>query len=152
MARWTLHPKLGAILQVRLDQGRWRGMQDGTDGGLTDTLPAPLTVWALVDTGAALTCIRGDVAAKLHLVDAGTLPIYTVGAHLDQEARLRQTTKRHARLHIEGVGAFEVEAAEVAEFKGVHDVDIVVLIGRDVLSRCVLTVDGPAGSFALTRP
>lgn len=152
MARWSLHPKLGAILQVRLDQGRWRGMSEGTDGGITDTLPQPQTVWALIDTGAALTCIRGDVAARLHLVDAGTLQIYTVGAHLDQQARMRTTTKRHARLQIEGVGAFDVEAAEVAEFKGVHDVDIVVLIGRDVLSRCVLIVDGPAGSFSLSRP
>ncbi|TNE86175.1 MAG: hypothetical protein EP330_23100 [Deltaproteobacteria bacterium] len=153
MPRWTLHPKLGAILQVRVDQGHWAlGMQSGTDGGLTDTLPQPLTVWGLIDTGAALTCVRGDVAERLRLVSAGTLQIYNVGAHLDQDARVRTTTKRHARLQIEGLGTFEVEAAEVSEFKGVGDVDIVVLIGRDVLSKCVLTVDGPAGAFSLRRP
>lgn len=151
MTRWSLHPKLGAILQVRLDQGQWRGMQDSVDAGMTSTMPDPIVVWALVDTGAALTCVRGDIAAQLQLASAGTLRIFNVGAHLDQDSRERTTTKRHVRVHIEGLGAFDVEAAEVSHFAGVDDVDIVVLLGRDVLGHCVLTVDGPAGSFSLKR-
>ena len=151
MRRWSLDPRLGAILQLTVDQGHWRTLQDGVDGGLTQTLPDPRTVWALVDTGAAITCVRGDLAESLGLVHAGDVRIVNVGAHLDQGARERWTSKRHMRLTIEGVGAFEVQAAEVSRFVDIGDVDIEVLLGRDILSQCVLKIDGPAGAFSLHR-
>ena len=47
--------------------------------------------------------------------------------------------------------AFEVQAAEVSRFVDTGDVDIEVLLGRDILSQCVLKIDGPAGAFSLHR-
>jgi predicted aspartyl protease len=104
-------------------------------GGLEEHDPAAM-LRMLVDTGADCTLIPVSVARSLRLPVVDRLQIEGVGG-------AAQTATIHAaRVH---VGGFRM-LARVAAFGDE------ALLGRDVLNRLVLNVDGPALTITTTAP
>ena len=110
-------------------------------------IPTPQVVQALVDTGASITCIDPSVMTALDLDPKGTVDILTPssgggGAKLDQYdvGIVIIATQDEPRLQIGTVGA----VASDLTAQGIG-----ALIGRDVLSMCILHYDGSIGQFSL---
>lgn len=108
-------------------------------------IPAPVSGLALIDTGASRSCV--DVQA-IESLGVSPIGVTTIGS-----ARgLGQHNLYPAKFRFPGV-ALETEFSSVVgvDLKGqsTGGQDIVVLVGRDVLSHCVLIYNGPGGFFTL---
>ncbi len=98
---------------------------------------------ALIDTGAMTTCVDAEAAKQVGLAIVGSGYINSA-THADQEVPIFAGS-----LHIEGASM----AAEFTQAFGANlaaHQGIVALIGRDLLSRCVLVYNGPDDSFSLS--
>ena len=108
--------------------------------GLTPS--APVTGFALIDTGASSTCFDRGAAerAGLAVVDSGPM---TSATHENEIVPIYA-----GRLTIQGisqnVNAFRAFGANL------RPQGLVALIGRDLLASCVLIYNGPDGSFSLS--
>lgn len=103
-------------------------------------LPTPETGWALIDTGASNTCIDEQAAKKLGL------PVIDVGTILSATHQKVPCNSYPVLIHTPIVdlnNARTIGAALAAQ-------GLLVLIGRDVLSRCNLFYNGPMGQFTLS--
>ena len=110
--------------------------------GKGEEVPAPVVGYALVDTGASSTCFDKNAADKagLPIVDSGpmhsathaneTVPIYA-GSLTIQGANINLLAHR----------AYGVNLAAQ---------DLIALIGRDVLSKCILVYNGSDSSFSIS--
>lgn len=118
-------------------------------------VPQPLSVVALLDTGAERTCVDPSVVTRLNLpiTNSGFAAAPGVGVgpaifggssfSFSYEAGLvilHPVTKPPSNLVVHEL---EVDALPLAQF------GIEAVIGRDVLSSCVLGYNGPAGSATL---
>lgn len=107
-----------------------------------DTPPAPEELNALVDTGASITAIRVDVAARLGLPPTGSVGLAGVGG-------TSQQTLFGSRIYFPDSGlTFDAVplVGSPQQFPGFD-----VLIGRNLMCSMVLTYDGPRGRFSLTK-
>lgn len=107
-----------------------------------ETIPQPVSGFALIDTGASITCIDQGAAdrAGLAVVDSGPItsatheaeivPIYA--GKLDIAGLVTNLTTHRA------YGA------------NLASQGLIALIGRDALKRCVLVYNGLDGSFSLS--
>jgi len=105
-------------------------------------LPQPVIGDALLDTGASVTCVDKVAAnrANLAMVDSGPI---TSATH-DREV----VPIFAGRIEVPGPAlSFESHTAYGANLA---PQGLVALIGRDVLSNCVLIYNGPDGSFTLS--
>jgi hypothetical protein len=139
----------------------------GTDGcvvrvriGLTDDevhsrrmakqpIPQPILLDAILDTGADLSCVDPAALRPFALPTSGLMPTYSPG--LGGLALSSQYTVNFAILDPSGAAGTELILADWI----VTELDLSLLghqalIGRDVLSRCVFTFNGPANTFSLT--
>jgi hypothetical protein len=113
-------------------------------------VPQPLTLTALIDTGAEITCVDPRVARRLQLTP------YTSYAPLNAPGLFGLTLSDTyevglAVLHPSGDRADHliVEWLEVAEVPlGIFRID--VLLGRDVLALCDFNYLGRSGTFVLS--
>lgn len=117
---------------------RWRQRQ---------VIPPPVEVWALLDTGAECTCVTPGVAARLSLPVARFRMANAPGLAGLTGALVRDAS--FTIVHPAG-GRHDLVLPELE----VTELDLAALgydalVGRDVLARCVLTYNGPAGSFTL---
>jgi hypothetical protein len=118
-------------------------------------IPPPVSVVALIDTGAERTCVDPAVISRLALprrspgfsgapgVAVGPAIFGGASFGFSYEAGLvilHPVTKPPSNLVIHEI---EVEELPLAAF------GIEAVIGRDVLAACVLVYDGPAGSVTL---
>ncbi len=135
----------GALVRIRIGpnrQDRHRRRRLG------QPIPTALEILALIDTGAEATCIDRAISNRL-----GFLP------------------KQYGSTNAPGLGGLafsafvEVEfqiphpTAPLSQYLVIEDLDVVELdiqnlgceaiLGRDVLSYCVLIYDGVAGSYSL---
>lgn len=110
-------------------------------------VPGPQLVRALVDTGASCTCVD-----PTHLEALGLSPTGTVQVHTPTPVEAPSQSYQY------DVGMFIMaDATEpplvldtlpvVASSLGQQGID--ALIGRDILSRCVLVYNGKIGQFTL---
>ena len=112
------------------------------------TVPNPVPVRALIDTGASHTCVDPTVLQPLNLTPTGSVGVNTpttgtVAATRDQyDVMLLIIHPRQLAPLIRP--AMPVICTELFASQGIH-----VLLGRDVLQECLLTVDGTTGSFIL---
>jgi hypothetical protein len=118
-------------------------------------IPPPVPVAAVIDTGAERTCVDPAVVARLNLparssgfsaapgVSVGPAVFGGASFGFSYEAGLvilHPVTNPPSNLVIPEL---EVDELPLAAF------GIEAVIGRDVLARCVLVYDGPAGSVTL---
>lgn len=111
------------------------------------TIPDPIPIRALLDTGASGTCIDPAVLTALGLTPTGMIAVntpttgnqphqafqYDVGLLIPAPAGLPLVRPSLA-----------VVASELLQRQGFH-----ALIGRDILHGCILTYNGSAGLFML---
>lgn len=130
---------MGPVTQVRISAPPTITQTILAKGGV---LPPPVDGIALIDTGAAGTCIDADVATKLSLPVTGSGSI-TSATHAAIPCNLHP-------IQVEVVGwpvKFHTNRAMGTSLKA-HG--IIALIGRDVLRNCILIYNGAAGTFSLS--
>jgi hypothetical protein len=99
----------------------------------------------LIDTGATRSCVDSKVIASLGVKPIGVAVTGTAGGPVQQY-------RYPARFRFPGEG-LEIEFSSVIGVnlagQSIGGRDIIVLLGRDVLSRCILIYNGPGGFFTL---
>lgn len=110
-------------------------------------VPNPVIVQGLVDTGASVTSIDAAIPQQLGLIRRGTVPILTPSTGPDPVETdtydVSLTIAAGANEAAYRIPNLSVCAQELA-FQGFQ-----VLIGRDVLSRCLLVYNGTMGLYTL---
>jgi predicted aspartyl protease len=103
------------------------------------TVPAPISGWALVDTGASDTCIDGGHAQQMGLpvIDVVNL---TSATHVN-------TLQNVYPIRIEFAGVPIAIDAPRAIAANLTAQGLLLLIGRDVLQHCTFIYNGLAGSI-----
>ena len=112
-------------------------------------VPQAQQISALVDTGASGTCIEPSVLRALGVSPTGMVPINTPSTgntphtayQYDVSILVPGASNAHPPLIVENLPVIE---AQLIHAQGFH-----ALIGRDVLSQCLLNYDGQAGFFTL---
>lgn len=110
-------------------------------------LPIPPSVsgFALIDTGATRSCIDVQAISTLEVSSIGITTTMTAAGPAQQNLY-------PARFRFPGEG-LEIEFSSVVgvDLRGqsVGDQPLIALIGRDVLSRCILIYNGLGGFFTL---
>lgn len=138
-----IDPRHGATLFVRVMQS-----EDYVAALKQSGRPfaVPVSVPAILDTGASGSAIDREIVAQLSLPQLGSVEIHTPSTGTNVEFR----DLHDATVVIGGgdpdplvvtTGLIECEFASRGFF---------ALIGRDILSRCVLEFNGPAGTFTLS--
>ncbi len=133
----------GALLNVQLDIGtfyREALISLGTPA------PQPFVAQGLVDTGASSTCINPEVIRALGISPKGTTSIVTPSTGNDSmtvneyDVNLSiYSTLSEPPCRIQNLSVME---STLFARQGFH-----VLIGRDVLARCLLIYDGRMGNY-----
>jgi len=118
--------------------------QDRRAAGLP--VPGALAVAALLDTGASRSVLALSVVAQLGLIAMGETDLFTASTG-DVPVALGVFAVDLA-LAGDRTGPIAVDL-EVAGSDALGGVQVQMLLGRDVLDRCLLAYDGPNRRFAL---
>lgn len=129
----------GPIIEVSV------GIEQSAGAGFAaerQELPSPRTGWALIDTGASITCVDDKAARELSLpvIDVAKVTSAT-HTEIDQNVYPIQITIVGSALQ------FNVARAMGA---ALEPLGIIAWIGRDVLSLCTLSYSGPTGQITLS--
>lgn len=138
-----LDPRHGAMLPIRVMQSD-QYVEALKKAGLP--FASPTTILAILDTGASGSAIDKDIVNQLSLQYRGYAEIHTpsTGPNVDYRGVYDATVVIGEGLSPPLVATLPLIECEFAS-RGFY-----ALIGRDILNRCVLTFDGPAGSFHLS--
>lgn len=108
-------------------------------------LPNLQRVGALIDTGASMTSVDPSIIKALGIPPTGTTSVLTPSTgntpHECFQYDVGILLFHHQILPITTIAVIEAELLESQGFA--------VLMGRDVLSRCLFTYNGASGEFAL---
>lgn len=134
-------PVVNALVQV--SEGRKAALE--AQGA---AVPAPRTIRALVDTGASFTSVEPKVLEALELTPTGTIDFVTPST--GQEVVTTDTYDLDLVIYKSqnepplSMPNLRVAACELFLKQGIH-----ALIGRDVLTRCILIYNGEHSVFTL---
>jgi predicted aspartyl protease len=104
-------------------------------------IPPPVTGDALIDTGASITAVDLAVLQQLGIQPVGTANVYTPqGSDVQELFPVRLTLS----------GTAIVMRLKAVLGSQLRNQNIMALIGRNVLSSCVLVYNGPFGNFSLS--
>ena len=109
-------------------------------------VPPPIHIRGLVDTGASCTSVDPSILKTLGVVSTGTVPVHTPSTKCGHPHVANQFDVCFVLNHpmiARNFTALPVIESDL-EHQGIH-----ALIGRDILSFCLLTYDGQAGMFCL---
>jgi hypothetical protein len=104
--------------------------------------PLPELAQALIDTGAKVSCIDARIARVLDLRTTGTARMWTAGAIVTRAVYDIEISFTSPRV-------FRVPKIIRAMDADLWTYGIQLLIGRDVLTYCRFTYNGPSGVFTL---
>jgi len=127
-------------IQVGVSQARAQALQRAGR-----TVPNPIQIRGLVDTGASCTCIDPAVLQSLGLSPTGLVPMHTPSTgNQPHNMNLYDVSLilMHPALTL-SLGNMAVGESQLS-IQGIQ-----ALIGRDVLRRCLLVYDGQTGIFTL---
>ena len=111
--------------------------------------PAPIEIRALIDTGASGSVLDPVIVSRLGLTLVGQISVHTPTTGSEYETR----NQFDASILIidttlppnQGTESFTVGVIESA----LASEGFLAIIGWDILKKCILTCDGPAGKFRL---
>jgi len=108
-------------------------------------IPDPIAGWALIDTGASRTGVHGETIAALGVNPIGLATVGTAGGQRQQRVYPARFRFPDARWEFEfgSTIGFDLSGQTVGGR------DIIVLLGREILSRTLLVYNGPGGFFSL---
>lgn len=135
----------GAVLRVRIGLS---GPDRKKLRAAGSPIPQPIDATALIDTGAEVTCADPAVLARVRLPFAGVAPV-----NMPAGGGLLGGTQFACSLVVPHPSGnprddFAVSYLAITELP-IGALGYEMLIGRDVLARCVLRFDGPALAFTL---
>lgn len=112
-------------------------------------IPNPVTIRALVDTGASTTCIDPSILKALSLTPTGNVKMVTPSTgktpvDIDQYDVGIVIPAAIANQIPFALQTIPVACTELVSSQGFH-----ALIGRDILSHCLLNYNGSMGMFTL---
>ena len=132
-----LHQR-GAIVRVTLSPLDQHGeIFSDMDG----SLPTPVSGYAMIDTGAGMTCFDQSAAQKAQLMVVGRSSVSSVTG----------TGKVPVYSGQLDIADFTCIKAETALGVKLDTPGIIALIGRDVLANCLLVYNGPESSVSLSH-
>ena len=155
MPSGVVHPELGALVRITLDNPSFVKNDPNLAGELGIGVPKPIAGWAVLDTGASISCVTVDTAEALGLLTVDAVSFCGVRAgHLPADPAREHTRLRYGLLRLVGVArTFAVRLAEVRPLGNHVDQPVIALLGRDVLQFAELGWDGPSAAFDLNfRP
>ena len=104
-------------------------------------IPPPVKGMALIDTGATMTAVDAGVVAALGVNPIGVVPVGTAGGPAKHPLY-------PIKLQLQGIGlVLNFGRVTGAPLSGMN---LVALLGRDVLSRMILIYDGPSSEYTLS--
>ena len=103
-------------------------------------IPPPISGSALIDTGASVSVVDLSVLRKLKINPIGVATVTTTAGHTQQN--LFPARFQLARLLI------DINAVLGANLSSQG---LTAIIGRDILSKCILIYHGPAGRITLVH-
>lgn len=108
-------------------------------------VPDLIAGWALIDTGASRSGVHETTITALGVNPIGVATVSTAGGQRQQRLYPARFRFPDARWN------FEFSSTIGLDLSGqtVGGRDIIVLLGRDVLSRTLLVYNGPGGFFSL---
>jgi hypothetical protein len=113
--------------------------------GTDRPVPPALRLLALLDTGAGRSTLSTEIARELGLIPFSECDFYTASTG---DAPLR-TTEYVVDLSSAGNPPFEFARDLLVMSSDLSGIRVGLLLGRDVLSRCLLVYDGSRGRFTL---
>ena len=111
-----------------------------------ESSPEPVQVRALADTGASRSFVQTSILERLELVSLGTELVHSLPTGSSPKlARLFAI-----QLFFSGVpGGVITPDLQVAEAEDLSGFGVDMLLGRDVLNRCLLIYNGHEGRFTI---
>jgi hypothetical protein len=111
-------------------------------------VPQALSLTALIDTGAEITCLDPRAVARLQLQSGSYVPVNAPslgGLSFPNAYDVSLTVLHPSGNPADNLTVHDLPVAELP--LGAFRIDL--LIGRDVLALCRFDYDGPAGTFTL---
>ena len=105
------------------------------------SLPAPVSGYAMIDTGARLTCFDQSAAQKAQLMVVGR-------SNVTSATGTGKVPVYSGQLDIAEFACIKAEAALGVKLE---TPGLIALIGRDVLADCILVYNGPENSVSLSH-
>ncbi len=138
---YTLTPDGPIVLaQIGVSRPRAQALQIAKQA-----VPSPVQIQMLVDTGASSTCVEAGVLASLGLPPAGQILMHSASTGGTPVAA-NQFDISLAIVH--PTLSFQIWAMPVIECQPLSGT-IQGLLGRDVLSHCMLVYQGQTNAFSL---
>lgn len=140
----TLLQQIGPVIQISVSAPDALAQLLTTN---SQPIPSPVFGLGIIDTGAVTSCVNKSILQGLGGSPVGSFPFSTPGATVNLDAYPAK---------IEFPGTDIARGVELAV--GMEDMhssyqgqDIIALIGRDVLSGCILIYNGKTGIYTLTH-
>jgi len=113
------------------------------------TIPQPIRVRALIDTGASHTCVDPSVLTALGLTPTGTTTVVTPTTGLSSVTVNQYDVGLVIPSAQASHSSFIRPTVAVSEHELVRRHGFHVLMGRDILADCLFIYDGQSGLFTL---
>ncbi|MCH7663059.1 MAG: hypothetical protein IH859_04220 [Chloroflexi bacterium] len=129
--------KTGGIIEIEIGPG-------SIIPGIRSEETSWITANALIDTGAFTTVIRQGIAEIFDLPPAGTIPAIT-----PSDANAIEVPRYYVNLRPSSDIGFDLLAMEMPLNFTIANQKIDCLIGLDILTKGIFTLDGPNNTFSL---
>ena len=111
-----------------------------------ETPPRPVAVRAMIDTGATRTNVQKSVLEMLGLDPVGAELVHTAST----AATPKEVGAYAVQLFLPAVSNGQIASdLRVLEAEDLSSLGVEVLLGLDVLEKCLLFYNGPAGQFTI---